>query len=174
MLKWLYDWSLPCYITLIMTLHYFHIQIIIILIGVTIGHVVWTYNSKSNLNRILTFIILCIILSGPVFFNHKKFCAKLLWWTDNTLRKAHHTFINSYRHSPCIPPVDFWGHRILFQHTLPLDCFFIGELHVVLRYSYLSFSHCRHEKVPGACVLLPSAHRCFSIYLHLPYTKKPG
>jgi signal transduction histidine kinase len=45
-----------------MELSYFHIQTIIILINLTVGYIVWTYNSKSNLNRILTFIILCILL----------------------------------------------------------------------------------------------------------------
>jgi len=41
---------------------YFHIQIILILISITLGHIVWTYNSKSYLNRILTLIIICVIL----------------------------------------------------------------------------------------------------------------
>ncbi|MBN2322919.1 MAG: HAMP domain-containing histidine kinase [Spirochaetes bacterium] len=41
---------------------YFHIQIIIFLINLTLGYVVWTYNAKSDLNRILTLIIACILL----------------------------------------------------------------------------------------------------------------
>jgi signal transduction histidine kinase len=45
-----------------MELSYSHIQTVIILINLTVGYVVWTYNSKSNLNRILTFIIICILL----------------------------------------------------------------------------------------------------------------
>jgi signal transduction histidine kinase len=45
-----------------MDINYFHIQFIIILISLTIGYVVWTYNSKSYLNRILTLIIICVIL----------------------------------------------------------------------------------------------------------------
>ncbi len=45
-----------------MELNYFHIQIIIFLVSLTLGYVVWTYNSKSYLNRILTLIIICILL----------------------------------------------------------------------------------------------------------------
>jgi signal transduction histidine kinase len=45
-----------------MALTYSHIQTVIILISLTVGYVVWTYNSKSYLNRILAFIILCILL----------------------------------------------------------------------------------------------------------------
>jgi signal transduction histidine kinase len=41
---------------------YFYIQIIIFLINLTLGYVVWTYNAKSDLNRILTLIIACILL----------------------------------------------------------------------------------------------------------------
>ncbi|UCB47246.1 MAG: hypothetical protein JSV25_07505 [Spirochaetota bacterium] len=41
---------------------YFHIQVIIFLFNLTLGYVVWTYNSKSNLNRILALIIACILL----------------------------------------------------------------------------------------------------------------
>jgi len=41
---------------------YFHIQVIIFLFNLTLGYVVWTYNAKSNLNRILTLIIVCILL----------------------------------------------------------------------------------------------------------------
>ena len=45
-----------------MDINYFHIQTIIILISLTLGYVVWTYNSKSYLNRILTLIIICVLL----------------------------------------------------------------------------------------------------------------
>jgi signal transduction histidine kinase len=45
-----------------MAINYFHIQTIIILVSLTIGYVVWTYNSKSSLNRILTLIIICVLL----------------------------------------------------------------------------------------------------------------
>ncbi len=45
-----------------MSINYFHIQTIIILVSLTIGYVVWTYNSKSSLNRILTLIIICVLL----------------------------------------------------------------------------------------------------------------
>lgn len=45
-----------------MTPVYFHIQIIIFLINLTLGYVVWTYNAKSDLNRVLTLIIACILL----------------------------------------------------------------------------------------------------------------
>ena len=44
-----------------MIINYFHTQIIIILISLTLGYIVWTYNSKSHLNRILTLIIICVI-----------------------------------------------------------------------------------------------------------------
>jgi len=45
-----------------MTFNYSHVQIIIILISLILGYVVWTYNSKSYLNKILTLIIICILL----------------------------------------------------------------------------------------------------------------
>lgn len=45
-----------------MGVNYFHIQTIIILISLTLGYVVWTYNSKSYLNKILTLIIICVLL----------------------------------------------------------------------------------------------------------------
>jgi len=55
-----------------MTLNYIHIQTIIILLNLTLGYIVWTYNSKSNLNRILTLIILCILLIDvSLLFNLK-------------------------------------------------------------------------------------------------------
>jgi signal transduction histidine kinase len=41
---------------------YFQVQVLIFLFNLTLGYVVWTYNSKSNLNRILTLIIACILL----------------------------------------------------------------------------------------------------------------
>jgi signal transduction histidine kinase len=41
---------------------YFYIQVVIFLFNLTLGYVVWTYNAKSNLNRILTLIIACILL----------------------------------------------------------------------------------------------------------------
>jgi signal transduction histidine kinase len=41
---------------------YFHIQVIILLFNLTLGYVVWTYNAKSYLNRLLTLIIVCILL----------------------------------------------------------------------------------------------------------------
>lgn len=41
---------------------YFYIQVVIFLFNLTLGYVVWTYNAKSNLNRILTLIIVCILL----------------------------------------------------------------------------------------------------------------
>jgi signal transduction histidine kinase len=50
----------------------FHIQTIIILITLTVGYVVWTYNAKSNLNRVLTFIILCILLIDMSFLFYLK------------------------------------------------------------------------------------------------------
>jgi signal transduction histidine kinase len=55
-----------------MELSYFHIQTIIILINLTVGYIIWTYNSKSNLNRILTFIILCILLIDISLLFHLK------------------------------------------------------------------------------------------------------
>jgi len=55
-----------------MTLNYIHVQTIIILLNLTLGYIVWTYNSKSNLNRILTLIILCILLIDvSLLFNLK-------------------------------------------------------------------------------------------------------
>ncbi|MFW6137685.1 MAG: hypothetical protein ACOC7U_00795, partial [Spirochaetota bacterium] len=45
-----------------MNLDYSHIQIIIVLVTILLGYVVWTYNSRSYLNRILTWIILCVLL----------------------------------------------------------------------------------------------------------------
>jgi signal transduction histidine kinase len=42
---------------------YFHVQFVIILISITIGYVVWTYNSKSHLNRLLTLIIICVLIN---------------------------------------------------------------------------------------------------------------
>ena len=55
-----------------MKLTYFHIQTIIILISLTVGYVVWTYNSKSYLNRILAFIILCILFINLSFLFYLK------------------------------------------------------------------------------------------------------
>jgi len=49
-----------------------HLQTIIILINLTVGYVVWTYNSKSNLNRILAFITLCILLINMSFLFYLK------------------------------------------------------------------------------------------------------
>ncbi len=55
-----------------MTLNYLHIQTVIILLNLTLGYIVWTYNSKSTLNRILTLIILCILLIDvSLLFNLK-------------------------------------------------------------------------------------------------------
>ncbi|MFW6180182.1 MAG: histidine kinase dimerization/phospho-acceptor domain-containing protein, partial [Spirochaetota bacterium] len=45
-----------------MALNYFHIQTIIVLLNLTLGYVVWTYNARSYLNRILTLIIVCVLL----------------------------------------------------------------------------------------------------------------
>jgi signal transduction histidine kinase len=45
-----------------MGITYSHIEIITILFNLTLGYAVWTYNSKSRLNRILTFLIVCILL----------------------------------------------------------------------------------------------------------------
>ncbi len=61
-----------CYISLCMRLNYFHIQTIIILIHITVGYVVWTYNSKSNLNKILALIIICTLLIEISFLFHIK------------------------------------------------------------------------------------------------------
>jgi signal transduction histidine kinase len=55
-----------------MTLTYSHIQTLIILINLTVGYVVWTYNSKSYLNRILAFIILCILFIDLSFLFYLK------------------------------------------------------------------------------------------------------
>ncbi len=55
-----------------MDITYSHIQTIIILISLTVGYVVWTYNSKSYLNRILAFIILCILLIDMSFLFYLK------------------------------------------------------------------------------------------------------
>jgi len=46
-----------------MGVNYFHIQFIIILLSITIGYIVWTYNSKSYLNKLLTLIIICVLFS---------------------------------------------------------------------------------------------------------------
>jgi len=55
-----------------MAVNYFHVQTIIILINIILGYVVWTYNSKSYLNRILTLIIMCILLVDvSLLFNLK-------------------------------------------------------------------------------------------------------
>jgi signal transduction histidine kinase len=40
----------------------FHIQTIFTLVSLTLGYVVWTYNSKSYLNKILTVLIICVVL----------------------------------------------------------------------------------------------------------------
>ena len=45
-----------------MSINDIHIQTIIVLVNLTLGYVVWTYNSKSYLNKILTSVILCILL----------------------------------------------------------------------------------------------------------------
>jgi signal transduction histidine kinase len=45
-----------------MGITYSHIEIITILFNLILGYAVWTYNSKSRLNRILTFLIICILL----------------------------------------------------------------------------------------------------------------
>ncbi len=55
-----------------MKLSYSHIQTVLILIHLTVGYVVWTYNSKSNLNRILTFVILSILLIDISLLFHLK------------------------------------------------------------------------------------------------------
>ncbi len=55
-----------------MELSYSHIQTVLILIHLTVGYVVWTYNSKSNLNRILTFVILSILLIDISLLFHLK------------------------------------------------------------------------------------------------------
>ena len=55
-----------------MELTYSHIQTVIILINITVGYVVWTYNSKSYLNRILAFIILCILFIDLSFLFYLK------------------------------------------------------------------------------------------------------
>lgn len=55
-----------------MALNYIHIQTIIVLLNLTLGYIVWTYNTKSSLNRILTLIILCILLIDvSLLFNLK-------------------------------------------------------------------------------------------------------
>jgi signal transduction histidine kinase len=51
---------------------YSHIQTVIILINITLGYVVWTYNSKSYLNRILAFIILCVLFIDLSFLFYLK------------------------------------------------------------------------------------------------------
>ncbi|MGQ9614944.1 MAG: sensor histidine kinase [Spirochaetota bacterium] len=55
-----------------MKINYFHIQTIIILIHITVGYVVWTYNSKSNLNKILALIIVCTLLLEFSYLFHLK------------------------------------------------------------------------------------------------------
>jgi signal transduction histidine kinase len=55
-----------------MELTYSHIQTIIILINITLGYVVWSYNSRSYLNRILAFIILCILCIDLSFLFYLK------------------------------------------------------------------------------------------------------
>ena len=55
-----------------MKINYFHIQTIIVLIHITVGYVVWTYNSKSNLNKILALIIVCTLLLEFSYLFHLK------------------------------------------------------------------------------------------------------
>ena len=55
-----HEHAAPCY-TDGMALRYFHIQTIFVLLNLTLGYVVWTYNARSNLNRILTLIIVCVL-----------------------------------------------------------------------------------------------------------------
>jgi len=55
-----------------MDFNYSHIQIIIILITLVVGYVVWTYNTQSYLNKILTFIIICIVLIDISLLFHLK------------------------------------------------------------------------------------------------------
>jgi signal transduction histidine kinase len=45
-----------------MALNYFHVQTVVVLLNLTLGYVVWTYNARSYLNRILTLIIVCVLL----------------------------------------------------------------------------------------------------------------
>ena len=45
-----------------MAINYSHIQTVIILLSLIIGYTVWTYNARSYLNRILAFIVVCLVL----------------------------------------------------------------------------------------------------------------
>jgi len=64
-----------------MSINYFHIQFIIILISITIGYIVWTYNSKSYLNKLLTLIIICVLLSDiSLLLQLKPDRDKFLYW----------------------------------------------------------------------------------------------
>jgi len=55
-----------------MDFSYFHIQFIIVLITLILGYVVWTYNTQSYLNKILTLIIICIVLIDISLLFHLK------------------------------------------------------------------------------------------------------